>query len=126
MEAESLKKKRVGHTPTIPISIIISDDYMHTLRAHQKKKGKRSTSNNQASSSRSLKQKMQPVLLNLDEDDNDNEDEDDNEDGDLLECEKKHLAALDKKLTGCQRCGQDRFCKIDKSGNHVNLSMGQC
>jgi hypothetical protein len=42
-----------------------------------------------------------------------------------MEKEKKQLELLEKALSGCVRCGPEKFCKIDKSGNHVNLTFNQ-
>lgn len=68
--------------------------------------------------------KAQPQLLNLDEDEDDLGTHE-YEDGELPECKCKHMAALENKLTSCVQCGSNQFCKIDKSGNHVNLTMNQ-
>jgi hypothetical protein len=96
---------------------------MHSLRT-QKKNGKNGTSAKSTSTHTSKSRKAQPQLLNLDEDEDDLGTDDD-EDGELPECERKHLAALENKLTSCAWCGPNQFCKIDKSGNHVKLTMNQ-
>ena len=72
-----------------------------------------------------MKSRKAVPLLNLDEDYDEDNDNADDQDEEMLERERRHLAALDKKLSTCQRCGPDRFCKIDQSGGHVNLTMGQ-
>ena len=96
---------------------------MHSLRA-RKKNGKITASAKSSSARMSKSRKAQPQLLNLDGDEDDlGTDED--EDGELPERERKHLAALENKLTSCVQCGSNQFCKIDKSGNHVNLTMNQ-
>lgn len=121
--AESTKKKRTGKAPTIPININVPADYMHSLRT-QKKNGKKGASAKSTSTRTSKSRKPQPQLLNLDEDEDDlGTDED--EDGELPERERKHLGALKNKLASCARCGPNQFCKIDKSGNHVKLTMNQ-
>jgi hypothetical protein len=96
---------------------------MHLLRA-RKKTGKKATSAKSTSTRASKSRKDQPQLINLDEDEDDlGTDED--EDGKLPECECKYLAALENKLTSCAQCGPNSFCKIDKSGTHINLTMNQ-
>jgi hypothetical protein len=96
---------------------------MHSLRT-RKKNGKKGTSAKSTSTRASKSRKAQPQLLNLDEDE-DNLGTDEDEDGELPERERKHLAALENKLASCARCGPNQFCKIDKSGNHVKLTMNQ-
>lgn len=119
----SMKKKWTGQVLTIPINIHIPADYMHSLCA-QKKNGKTAASAKSSSARMPKSCKAQPQLLNLNEDEDDlgtNEDED----GELPECKCKHLAVLKNKLTSCVWCGSNQFCKIDNSGNHVNLTMNQ-
>jgi hypothetical protein len=98
---------------------------MQSFCSRSKAKGKSSLA--KPGSMRSTKfRKVAPVLLNLNElEDYDNDNDDDSDEGDLLGREWRHFAFLDKKLLTCQRCGPDRFCKIDQTGTHVNLTMGQ-
>jgi hypothetical protein len=63
-------------------------------------------------------------LIDLDNNEDDGDDENDGP-SDLMETEKKYLEMLEKALTGCARCGSEKFCKIDKSGNHVSLTFNQ-
>jgi hypothetical protein len=88
---------------------------MLSLQARRKKS---------ASASRSKSQKKTtPRLLDLDnydESDGDGEGPDD-----LIAKEHKQLELLDRALTNCARCGPDKYCKIDKAGDHVHLSFQQ-
>jgi len=69
--------------------------------------------------SRSIKNKKM-VLMDLNGDsDNDNYD-----DG-TMEMEKQALNQLEQALTNCQLCGPGNFCKISKTGDHVNLTWNQ-
>ncbi|KAF8888946.1 hypothetical protein CPB84DRAFT_1849504 [Gymnopilus junonius] len=74
------------------------------------------------------KKKKPAPLLNLDnEDDYGLEDVQNDEEGlSLLELEDKQLEILQCHLSHCQCCGTDVFCKIDKTGTHISLSMPQC
>lgn len=93
---------------------------MHSLRA--RRKGKRSSA--PAAASRKGKRKAQPVL-DLDHDhSSDLGDDEDAEEG-FIETEMKKLEQLDGVLSQCQLCGREKFCKVDRAGNHVNLTMGQ-
>jgi hypothetical protein len=91
--------------------------YLRSLRARSKKSGP-------ASKSKGKKKHLLP-LLDLDRDGDEHENEDEEGDSDLMEKEKKQLELLEKALSGCVRCGPEKFCKIDKSGNHVNLTFNQ-
>jgi len=67
-----------------------------------------------------------PALLDLDGDEYGlGEDSDDDPDNDLISREIKQLAILDRSLLTCQRCGPNIYCKIDKAGTHVALTMPQ-
>jgi hypothetical protein len=62
------------------------------------------------------------ALLDLDNSD----DEDDiGEDEAMAEKEKKALEQLEKALGDCQKCGPSKLCKIDKNGQHINLTFNQ-
>lgn len=91
---------------------------MDSLRARKKKKLALGMQ-----SSRSKKGKAKP-LLDLDNYLGDTED--DGEDANnLMANEQKQLQLLDKTLAGCVRCGSEKYCKIDKVGNHVHLTFNQ-
>jgi hypothetical protein len=81
---------------------------MESLRAHTKMKKKVNT-------------KKKPVLLDLD-----NENSDTGEDDVVAEKEKQSLEQLDRALSACQKCGPMKACKINKKGEHVCLTFGQC
>jgi len=67
-----------------------------------------------------------PALLDLDGDEYGlGEDSDDDPDNDLVSREIKQLAILDHFLLMCQRCGPNIYCKIDKAGTHIALTMPQ-
>lgn len=74
-----------------------------------------------ATSSRKAKIREKPLIdLNNDDDD------DETDDGvAMVPQEKLALENLDKTLTKCARCGPDKYCKIDKSGEHTPLSFPQ-
>src|SRR5437868_6477917 len=93
---------------------------MYSLR--QRRKGKKSSA--PIAATRKGKQKAQPVL-DLDHDhSSDIGDEEDAEEG-FIETETKMLEQLDGVLSQCQLCGHEKFCKVDRAGNHVSLTMGQ-
>src|SRR5438046_5712395 len=95
---------------------------MKSLRARKKTKSASSVP-----SSKSNKSKKCMPLLDLDnffgDADNDNDGGDDA--NYLMENEKKQLELLERVLTGCARCGSEKYCKIDKARNHVNLTFNQ-
>jgi hypothetical protein len=93
---------------------------MYSLRARRKGKN---TTIAASSSTRKGKQKAMPVL-DLDHDFSDLDDDQDAPEG-FIDTEVKKLEMLDGVLSKCQLCGSDKFCKIDRAGNHVNLTMGQ-
>jgi hypothetical protein len=62
------------------------------------------------------------ALLDLD---NDGEDEEEDNDEAMAEKEKKALEELENILRQCQKCGPSKYCKIDKMGQHVNLTFQQ-
>ena len=64
------------------------------------------------------KKKMVLMDLNGDSDD-------DNDDDGTMEREKQALEQLERSLTKCQLCGPGKFCKISKTGDHVNLTWNQ-
>ena len=61
-----------------------------------------------------------PVLLDLD-----NDEDGDIEDEGIAECEKAAMEKLDRALSGCQKCGPTKACKINKLGEHVALTYNQ-
>jgi hypothetical protein len=68
---------------------------------------------------RSIKNKTMALMdLNGDSDD-------DNHDDGTMEREKQALELLERALTRCQLCGPGKFCKISKTGDHVNLTWNQ-
>lgn len=94
----------------ITLSILILKglfvQYLDSLRARTKK-------------SVSTKNKRKP-LLNLD-----NDEEEDAADVEMQEMERSAMEQLEKSLSQCQRCGDTKSCKIDRCGNHVNLTFQQ-
>ena len=88
--------------------------YMVSLRAKAGKKGSKAVV--------VTKGKKKPVVLDLDH----KEDEDDEGDDDgTMEKEKKFLKQLQRALGGCQLCGPSKSCKINRNGEHVNLTFNQ-
>lgn len=83
--------------------------YMQSLRAHTLTKKK------------PVKGKK-IALLDLDNSDTDAEDGDDEA---MAEKERKALEQLEKVLGDCQKCGPSKLCKVNKSGQHVNLTFNQ-
>ena len=67
-----------------------------------------------------------PTLLDLDGDEFGlGVDSDEDLDNDLVSHEIEQLGLLDCLLSTCQRCGPTTYCKIDKAGTHVALTMPQ-
>jgi hypothetical protein len=62
------------------------------------------------------------ALLDLD---NSDADDDNGEDEAMAEKERKALEQLERALSNCQKCGPSKLCKIDKKGQHVNLTFNQ-
>ena len=87
--------------------------YLKSLEAMGSKKSGRSQT-----TGRSIKNKKM-VLMDL------NGDSDDNYDDGTMEREKQSLEQLERALTKCQLCGPGKFCKISKTGDHVNLTWNQ-
>jgi hypothetical protein len=67
------------------------------------------------------KGKKKPVVLDLDH----KEDEEDEGDDGTMEKEKKFLEQLQRALGGCQLCGPSKLCKINRNGEHINLTFNQ-
>jgi hypothetical protein len=67
-----------------------------------------------------LIKKKKMVLMDLNGDS-----DDDNYDDGTMEREKQALEQLERSLTKCQLCGPGKFCKISKTGDHVNLTWNQ-
>src|SRR4051812_40170549 len=89
---------------------------MMSLRARNKKS---------VPSSQSKSKKKAPVrFLDLDNYDDGSGDDDEGPD-EIMAKEKRQLELLDKQLTGCMRCSSEKYCKIDKSGNHIHLTFQQ-
>jgi hypothetical protein len=61
------------------------------------------------------------MLLDLDNEDG----SDDVEDDGMAEKEKKALEELENILRQCQLCGPSKLCKIDRTGQHANLTFQQ-
>jgi hypothetical protein len=94
-------------------SLLTSEKYLALMHAHKSK--------TTASTKVSAKgKKGKPVLMNLD----DNEDEEAVADK-LKEQEEVCLSQLEKALSQCAKCGNEKRCKIDKMGNHVHLTFQQ-
>lgn len=67
-----------------------------------------------------------PTLLDLDGDEFGlGVDSDEDPDNDLVSHEIEQPGLLDRLLSTCQRCGPTAYCKIDKAGTHVALTMPQ-
>ena len=67
-----------------------------------------------------------PTLLNLDGDEFGlRVDSDEDPDNDLVSHEIEQLSLLDHLLSTCQQCGPTAYCKINKAGTHVALTMPQ-
>ncbi|KAI6137828.1 hypothetical protein BKA82DRAFT_36073 [Pisolithus tinctorius] len=99
------KKKKDS---VVSVKILVSEQYMSTLRAmHGKKKPPGKGKN--------------PPLLDLDNDGSSADDED----SAAIEKENKSLMELEKSLKLCQRCGPSKYCKINRAGQHVNLTFNQ-
>jgi hypothetical protein len=82
---------------------------MNSLRAHIKKP------------SAVTKGKKKPVLMNL----NDDEEEGDEGDEEMVAREAKCMEQLERALSKCQKCGNEKCCKIDKAGHHHPLTFQQ-
>jgi predicted alpha/beta superfamily hydrolase len=87
---------------------IASFQYMNSLRAHIKKP------------SAVTKGKKKAILMNL----NDEEEEEEG-DEEMVAREAKCMEQLERALSKCQKCGDEKCCKIDKSGNHHTLTFQQ-
>jgi hypothetical protein len=85
---------------------------MNSLRAHTITKKK---------PAKAPKEKK-TALLDLD---NSDADDDGGEDEAMAEKERKALEQLEKVLSNCQKCGPSKLCKINKNGQHVNLTFNQ-
>ena len=101
------------------VEYLTTKQYMHSLRARCK--GKKSGA--PINTARGGKRKAQPIL-DLDHDFSDLNDGQDAAEG-FIETEMQKLELLDGILSKCQLCSSDKFCKVDRIGNHVNLTMGQ-
>jgi hypothetical protein len=92
----------------VQISLMVPDNrtaqYMASLRAHKKP----------------VKAGGKKKLMNMD---NDDEEEDAQEA--MQDAEKTSMAALDRALSRCQKCGPEKACLVDAGGNHVHLTFQQ-
>ena len=88
--------------------------YLKSLRAR--------TNEGKTVSSQSGKAKLgkKMALIDLDDDD-------DGQEGDesMMDKEAKFAEQLSKVLTGCQLCGNEKYCHISRNGEHVNLTFQQ-
>jgi hypothetical protein len=82
-----------------------------SLRAHKTQK---------TSSKSTGKGKGKILLMNLDDEDDDEEAAEE-----MQEHEGQCLTQLENSLSQCARCGKEKKCKIDKDGNHANLTFQQ-
>jgi hypothetical protein len=124
--AEKKKKEKVSVNIMVPEivsnfhscmfqfqSLLTFEKYLASMHAHKSK--------TTASTKVSAKgKKGKPVLMNLDDD----EDEEAVAE-ELKEQEEVCLSQLEKALSRCAKCGDDKRCKIDKMGNHVHLTFQQ-
>ncbi|KAF4574498.1 hypothetical protein EYR36_005839 [Pleurotus pulmonarius] len=130
LAAEAKKKPTRGKNAvpvTIPVTIIVPEVYLNSLRARAKKGPGKGLSSVSLRNTKASARKALPILdLDHEDDDDGSDDGMDNEGGsDFYEREDHQLALLENKLKSCARCGPDKFCKIDKSGTHVGLTMAQ-
>lgn len=65
------------------------------------------------------KGKKKPALMNL------NDDEEEDGDEEMVAREAKCMEQLERALSKCQKCGDEKCCKIDKLGNHHQLTFQQ-
>jgi hypothetical protein len=86
---------------------------MISLRAKNKRKAPATTTGKG-------KRKLTVTELDNDDEEGENDDDEDAEAG-----EKKALADLDAVYCACVHCGPTVLCKIDRSGNHIHLSLPQ-
>lgn len=96
---------------------------MATLRSRLK--NKKSLAKTTTGTKGSRKKQAAPILIDLDNEEDDDDADEDEENSGLPEREQKQLEILERELAKCQRCGPDKYCKIDKSGSHVPLTMNQ-
>jgi hypothetical protein len=60
------------------------------------------------------------ALIDLDDDNNVAGDES------MMDKEAKFTEQLNRVLTSCQLCGDEKYCHISHNGEHVNLSFQHC
>ncbi|KIK76754.1 hypothetical protein PAXRUDRAFT_109269, partial [Paxillus rubicundulus Ve08.2h10] len=106
------------------INISTSEDWQGCLEevnaVERKKKGSYMSSLRAMNKKKPIKGKR-PMLLDLDNEDGSDDEEDDG----MAEKEKKALEELENILWQCQLCGPSKLCKIDRTGQHVNLKFQQ-
>lgn len=57
--------------------------------------------------------------------DNRDSENDEAEDEGMAEKERRALEQIERTLSNCQKCGPSKLCKINRSGQHVNLTFNQ-
>ncbi|KDQ52784.1 hypothetical protein JAAARDRAFT_210431, partial [Jaapia argillacea MUCL 33604] len=123
VEQAEAGKKKGGTALSVPVMIIVPEIYLLSLCSHT---SKRKAPQTVSSVGGKRGRKKAPALIDLDNDYSDDlGDDDGGDDEDLLEQEQKMLESLENTLSTCQKCGPSLYCKIDKSGQHVALSMNQ-
>ncbi|KAJ3712135.1 hypothetical protein C8R42DRAFT_728056 [Lentinula raphanica] len=110
----------------IDLVVVISEQYLKSLHAHQH------PSSSTKAKGRHGKSKIMAVkILNLDGSDNEDVEFDtgkDDEDTDastslLSNAEKEWMEKLKNTLRQCQKCRQEKMCKINIQGNHTKVTF---
>jgi hypothetical protein len=89
--------------------LLLAWQYLKSLRAYNGKKPAAKTKG------------KKPALLTFHED----EDEDSIDHDAVQEAERVAHEKLERHLSRCMKCGDSKFCKVDRSGNHVHLTFQQ-
>jgi hypothetical protein len=89
--------------------LLLAWQYLKSLRAYNGKKPAAKTKG------------KKPALLTFHED----EDEDGIDHDAVQEAERVAHEKLERHLSRCMKCGDSKFCKVDRSGNHVHLTFQQ-
>lgn len=55
----------------------------------------------------------------------DGDSDDDERDEEMEAKEKTCFEQLERALMTCQKCGDSKYCKIDRNGNHVAITFQQ-
>lgn len=124
------KKKKTS----ISVSIIVSEQvrtmplpwttWLPLILAYKYMKSLRARSNEgKVAASRGGKAKLgkKMALIDLDDDDDDGQEGDES----MMDKEAKFAEQLNKVLIGCQLCGNEKYCHISRTGEHVNLTFQQ-